>query len=246
MFYFTDIHSHTLSRVDDGAKNSAMMKKMIDIAYKDGIRTICFSPHFKIYEFHNDNEILLYNKGINQSFELACEYVSTTYPDMQLYLGNEIMYHDEMFSSLSSGFCKTINGSHYALIEFSPFATEREITNSATRALRKGYIPIIAHIERYECLVKNPDIICDLKQNGALMQVNAKSITSFPFSKTKRFINLLLNKKWIDVVATDSHDDKSFSPILSKAAAYVAKKCGIEYTKKIFCDTPNMIISDNK
>ena len=246
MFCFADIHSHTLSRVDDGAKNSAMMKKMIDIAYKDGIRSICFSPHFKNHEFHNDNEILLYNKSVKQSFDLAFEYVSVTYPDMKLFLGNEIMYHNDIFSSLSSGFCRTINGGHYILVEFSPLATEREIINSTIRILRKGYIPIIAHIERYECLVKKPEIIYDLRQNGALMQVNAKSVTCFPLSKTKRFINLLLNKKWIDVVATDSHDDKSFSPILSKAAAYVTKKCGEEYAKKIFCDTPNTIISDNK
>lgn len=44
---FVDIHCHSLAGVDDGAQSIEEMYKMLDIAYEDGIRTICFTPHIR-------------------------------------------------------------------------------------------------------------------------------------------------------------------------------------------------------
>ena len=45
MFY-TDIHTHLLCHVDDGAESTAMMQEMLDVAYRDGTRTLCLTPHY--------------------------------------------------------------------------------------------------------------------------------------------------------------------------------------------------------
>ena len=110
-------------------------------------------------------------------FTIASEYVKEAHPDMQLYLGNEIMYHNEFFESLSSKSCYTLNNTVYALVEFSPTVSAFDIKAGVSRILRKGYIPVIAHIERYGVLVKDIDLLLELKGMGALFQVNAKSIT---------------------------------------------------------------------
>jgi len=44
MFY-TDIHCHMLSGVDDGAQNADEMFAMLDMAYQAGTRRICLTPH---------------------------------------------------------------------------------------------------------------------------------------------------------------------------------------------------------
>jgi protein-tyrosine phosphatase len=68
-----DIHCHMLGKVDDGAKDIDEMKQMIDIAYADGTRHICFTPHFKIYHFKNEDSIKAYNERIDAAFAEAKE-----------------------------------------------------------------------------------------------------------------------------------------------------------------------------
>ena len=51
---FTDIHAHLLFGVDDGAKDEATMRAMLDAAYQDGVRTLCATPHFQP-DFYGDN-----------------------------------------------------------------------------------------------------------------------------------------------------------------------------------------------
>jgi protein-tyrosine phosphatase len=241
-----DIHCHTLSRIDDGAENSTMMKKMIDTAFADGIRTICFTPHFKIYEFRNEQDVVSYNKLIEQIFKIAIDYKNQNYPDMQMYLGNEIMYHNDFFDSLQSKNCRSLNNSSYVLVEFQPSVTSYDLRNSISRILRKGYIPLIAHIERYGTLVKNYDLLLELKSLGALFQVNARSITKIKFGKTSSFLRKVLKQNLIDVIATDAHDNSSFPQNLSKAYFYISKHFGDTYAKKLFCDIPTAILNNEK
>ena len=246
MLNLVDIHCHTLSRIDDGAENSTMMKNMIDTAFADGIRTICFTPHFKIYEFRNEDEIVSYNNLTKQIFEIAIDYANQKYPDLTLYLGNEIMYHNDFFDSLLSKHCRTLNDSSFVLVEFQPSVTAFDLRNSISRILRKGYIPLIAHIERYSVLIKNRDLLLELKSMGALFQVNAQSITKIKFGKTASFLKSALKQNLVDVIASDAHDNSCFPHILSKAHFYISKHFGDTYAKRIFCDNPTAILNNVK
>ena len=246
MFDLVDIHCHALCDVDDGARNETVMKAMIDIAYRDGIKTICFTPHFKTYEFRDNDDIDDYHKRIDKSFETAQQYALEKYPDMMLYLGNEIMYHNEIISSLSSLDCKSLNGSAYILVEFQPSVTCYDIESAILKILRRGYIPVIAHIERYSALIKKPELVVDLRNMGALMQINSRSITKFKIGKIARFIRGLLKRKQVDIVATDSHDDSFFVPNLSKSMMFVSKHYGESYAEKIFCKNALKVVSNKK
>lgn len=246
MFDLVDIHCHALSCVDDGAGDEETMKSMLDTAYSDGIRAICFTPHFKIFEFDSDEDIEQYNHLVSSSYNLACSYIKEKYPDMALYLGNEIMYHDEILNSLNSKSCKSLNGSSYILVEFQPTVTTFDIENAVIRILRKGYIPIIAHIERYSALLKKPELIYELRSMGALMQINARGILKFKFGRMARFIKDVLRKKQVDIVASDAHDNSIFAPNLSKAMLYVSKHYGEKYAEKIFSKVPYAVLSNKK
>ena len=43
-----DIHSHILPAVDDGAVNMEQTKNMLQIAFKEGIRTMIATPHYGV------------------------------------------------------------------------------------------------------------------------------------------------------------------------------------------------------
>ena len=242
MYNFIDLHCHALCGIDDGARDQEAMFKMLDIAYLDGIRTICFTPHFKIYWFKSDEEIAKYSEKINKSFEIACDYVKDKYPNMELLLGNEIMYFNDIFDFLSLKKCNSITSTSYVLVEFSPHTSYYDIKAAISKFSRKGYRPIIAHVERYSVLTKDFSLLKELKEFGAFIQINSTSITKFKFGKQARFIKKALCQQLVDVVATDSHDEIASIPSLSQAHHKVMKKYGKEYAKKIFFDNQKDIL----
>ena len=85
--YF-DLHSHLLFGVDDGAKTKEEMFAMLDMAYADGTRAICLTPHFSPYLFGDTYE------SSQAVFEVLREYAEKTYPDLKLFLGHELGYYD--------------------------------------------------------------------------------------------------------------------------------------------------------
>ena len=246
LYYFADIHCHTLFDIDDGAHSFDVMKNMLDTAYLDGIRTICFTPHFKTYEFSSTKTIQAYNKRIEENFVIAREYVKDNLPDMILCLGNEIMYHNDFFDSLESNFCRTLNDSSYVLVEFHPLVPSHELISSISRILRKGFTPVIAHVERYESLIKKIELVKELKNMGALIQINFDSILSTKFGKRARFMKSILKQKLVDIVATDAHNSSSFPQKLSKANSYISKRYGEGFAKKIFCTNPIAVLNNEK
>ena len=243
---FVDLHCHALFRVDDGAQTEDVMKKMLDIAYSGGTRHICFTPHFKIYEFNDEDAMYEQVNRLNRRFKVACDYSNEKYPDLHLYLGNEIMFHNEISESLFSKKCIFLNNSSYALVEFSPDSTAYAIENAVVKLLRKGIRPLIAHVERYPALMKDFSLLRVLKDCGALLQVNARSVNKFKFGKAARFLKYAFSKGLIDVIASDAHNDSSFTPDLSKAYAVISKRYGNEYANKIFRNTPLSILMNEK
>lgn len=244
LFDLVDIHCHSLFGVDDGAVDENTMKSMLDAAYSDGIRTICFTPHFKTYEFQDDMDIQSYKDDVKRSFSVASSYVNEVHPDMKLFLGNEIMYHNEILSSLKENKCDSLNNSSYVLIEFQPSITAFEIESAVLRVLRAGYRPVIAHIERYGALIKKPELVKELRSMGALTQINARAILGFKIGKIAKFIKMVLKSKLVDVVASDAHDNSIFTQQLSKSMLFVSKHYGDAYAKKIFSTVPSAILNN--
>jgi protein-tyrosine phosphatase len=242
----TDLHCHALCFVDDGAKDIEEMKQMIDIAYNDGIKKMCFTPHFKAHHFKNDAQISSYNEKIKESFSMALEYARDKYSDMELYLGNEIMHHHDIYDSLSSGKCAFLAGSSYALVEFLPSASYFEIQGALSSLLRKGVKPILAHAERYSSLVSDVSRVDELKEMGVLIQINAGSIAKMKLGKCAKFIKTLFKRSLVDIVASDAHDTVSFAPIMSRAYGIICKKYG-ESVARSTCElVPNLILENKK
>ena len=244
MVDFVDLHCHALFQVDDGAHSEGVMKKMLNIAYSSGTRHLCFTPHFKIYEFYDEKEMYEQMERLDRRFSVACDYVNKELPGLKLYLGNEIMYHADVADSLFAKRCHFLGNSSFVLIEFSPDSSSYEIENTVIRLLRKGIRPLIAHVERYSAFVKDMNFVKSLKESGALFQVNSRAITKFKLGKTARFIKNALKAGLIDVVASDAHNDDDFPPDLSKAYAYVSKKTSVDYADKIFHHIPLSILTN--
>jgi len=238
MLRIHDIHCHILFGVDDGSKDREQSLRMIDIAYQEGIRAIILTPHYNRRYFDNSIE------DVTKVYEDLCQEAGAKYPDMKLYLGNEIYYTEHTLEKLESKEILTMAGGSYILVEFSNYVELTKLNHAVTKLVQYGYKPVIAHVERYECLMKKPDYIETLTEMGAYIQVNAGSVIGKSGSKAKKMVRRLLKEQQVHFVATDAHRDDSRAPHISKCKNYIEKKYGYEYMEELFVHNPECIINN--
>lgn len=235
---FADIHIHLLYGVDDGAKSEELMQNMLDSAYSDGARYICATPHFHPGYFGNNV------RAVEAAFAKLQQYANK-YSDLKLYLGNELRYSSSCFAWISRGDCKTINSSRYLLVDFAEDDGADYIVSSVLKLVNSGYIPVLAHVERYDMFHRDFREIKQLQECGVVIQIDAQSPFGGWGKKAKRRSRRLIEHYFADVIASDAHDMLERPPLMSACYYYVAEKCGEDYAKKIFYDNPLEILSDS-
>lgn len=227
---FADLHTHSLWGVDDGARKREDMQRMLDAAYEDGTRYICFTPHFHLGYF-GDNK----RKTEDAFFEVS-EYASVEYPDMKLCLGNELRYSPECVFWLQDNLCRTMNGTEYVLVDFPERERADTIVDGLHRILNAGYIPVLAHAERYDKLSPGLREIRGFRQDGVLIQLDSQSLTGAFGRLVKWRANAILQKGYADFVSTDAHDLRRRPPVMSDAFEYIKKKTGMSVAQRLCRD----------
>lgn len=236
---FSDIHSHILYGTDDGPKTREDMFKMVDTAYRNGIRLICATPHFHP-GFFGDNR-----NSTEHAFDVLAEYCNDKYPDVQLFLGNELYYMNESVSWLRSGVCRTMGKTRHVLVEFDVMSSEDAIAEAVDRLLNAGFVPIIAHAERYSRLSLGR--LWALRQNGALVQVNAQSFKNHPLMLgLKKRLKMMLSEEFVDFVSTDAHGLVRRVPDMNYAYEYLINKYGKETAKNLCYTNAMQLLCTNR
>ncbi len=186
-----DIHTHILYGVDDGSSSIDVSKYLLDEALKNNINKIILTPH-QNEELKRTNELIeLFNQFKNDFKNYNIDF----------YLGSEIYYYPNMIIDIENNELLTMNNSKYILVEFST-ELKTNISDIVYDLNIKGYIPIVAHIERYNYL--NFDDYKKIKSNGGLIQVNT---SIFKIKAYKKILKFLLKNELIDFISSDCHNE---------------------------------------
>ena len=227
-----DMHTHILFGVDDGAKTIEDSLALIKDEINKGVSHIILTPHYK-------------KRGtpdISNNFKILTEAVETEKLNVELLLGNEVYLDLNYYETLWKDSFNTLAGSDYILIEFSLIDVPANIPEICYEAGLKGYIPIIAHVERYDILYNNLNLIKNILNEGAHFQVNASSVINKEDKESHKFVNYLLKNELVSFVASDVHNLSSRAFYLDEAYKAVRKTCGDAYADKIFKTNQNNII----
>ena len=166
-----DIHSHIISGIDDGSKNTEMTIKMLEMAEESGTTDIVATPHFMRGRFE-----VTYKEVIDEVENLK-KLTKENSININIYSGQEVYYSRNILEYYNQGMIGTINNTRYMLIEFPMLEFNiEEAINILYELQIRGIVPIIAHPERYKQFIKNPSQINLLIKEGMLFQVNAGSI----------------------------------------------------------------------
>ena len=224
---FRDIHAHFVYGVDDGAKTLEDMQGMLDEAFLGGIKVLYATSHCtpgvdrfpgKVYEEH---------------LQEAKAYCAQRGYDMRLYGGAEILYTPALGNYLERHSLRTLGDSDCVLVEFVPDVSFSEIKTAISLLENAGYTPIIAHVERYECLFSHK-IYRLKKEHNVRYQVNCGTIVkkALGFFKRRR-MHRWFKKGLIDYVASDMHDLKARRNRMGAAARALEKYCSHGYIARM-------------
>ena len=235
-----DIHSHMLWGLDDGAQTREEMIAMMTQAYEDGIRTICFTPHFEPDSFAYSSDTVALR------FTEAKKYAAEHFEELSLFLGSEISYRNDAVDFLRDGRCPTIAGGRYVLLDFFGASNFKQMVSAIDQLWCGGYIPVVAHVERYDFVYKKFAELASLSRDGVLFQVTSRSlIYAEKTSRERKMAEKLLAHGVVDIIASDSHDPKMRKPSLSVCYDYVATKYGAEYAQALFYTNPMAVIEND-
>ena len=235
---YIDMHNHSLPMVDDGSRSNEQSLNMLELAYKEGFRTIVVTPHYQEGIYTHSIEF------IKDRLAQLTESLYEKNIDMKLLLGCEIFNSHGIIDLLHKGSLPTMANTRYVLIEFMPSADYRYIKDSLYLLQLEGYIPILAHVSRYSELRKDLDKVKELVDMGILLQVNAMSIDGSSGRSISKFTHKLLRNRYVHLVATDCHGDRTRPPNISKAVNIIRRRWGEAYKDKLLRENPKLILAN--
>lgn len=235
-----DIHTHILPEIDDGSQSSSETLDMITEAYDAGFTDIITTSHFITGRFEvNKIERTLIISALQKK-------VDADGIDLKLYNGAESYITPELIDYYENNSIPTLAGSRYALFEFPMNSKVLYGDKVIDDLLDNGYIPVIAHPERYSVVQKDLEIANHWIEKGALLQSNYGSILEqYGKNAKKTFIKLLKERK-ITFLGSDCHARKSVYTRVNRAVNEMEKYADMDYIDKITRLNQEKVIEDKE
>ncbi|MDO5416761.1 MAG: hypothetical protein Q4F29_06140 [Lachnospiraceae bacterium] len=221
-----DIHAHVLPGMDDGAEHLEEALQMLQMAYGQGVRKVIATPHYQKGEYQYSLQ------EAKEAFRTLKEAAQEKLPDMSLYLGQEIYYFSDLTEELTDGRALTLAGSRFVLVEFSTEVSWSYLYQAVRKLSQAGYLPIIAHVERYPTL-RQAGRLKELKEAGARLQMNFRSLQGSILNQRTRWCRNVVLEGSIHYLATDMHNTDSRRPEIDKTAEWLLKKGGMRLLRKL-------------
>lgn len=251
-----DIHSHILPGIDDGALNFEASIEMLKIAEKAGVTDIILTPHYIKGSIYNADNV--------KKWKLLSELKEKAHAagiSVNLYLGNEI-YIDGELSKMLAAYenekselmyeVSTLNSTKYVLVEFPVQVEDKTAKETLFSLVQHGFVPVIAHPERYVYVQNNLEIVDEWISAGCLLQGDYLAVLGRYGRRAEKTLKELLVRDKIFCLASDTHkvsDEYRFDETKAKMYRILKVSYGVkagmtpsEKLKELFEDNPRKIL----
>lgn len=220
-----DIHCHLLPGIDDGAKSFEESLLLLKKAEAAGVTDIILTPHYIVGSKYNADNVRKWKLFLELKERAAKAGIA-----VRIYLGNEI-YIDGGLPEMLSGYGKncvafgkndnddsknqvgcgkifelsTLNSGKYVLVEFPVGTEDKSAKMTLFSLVSAGFIPVIAHPERYIYVQENLKYFDDFLSMGCVLQGNYLSLMGKYGKRAEKTLKKLLGAGKIFCLASDIH-----------------------------------------
>jgi protein-tyrosine phosphatase len=232
---FVDIHCHLLPGIDDGPAQPDIAVQMAIGAYHAGTLAMIATPHCS-FRFPFDP---------NQAAERLQSLESHVPGDLLLFGGCEMQLSDESLRAFEENPTDyTLNRSRYVLVELLPQSAPASVEQVLARFQERGYVPVLAHPERYPVFYSDSERLLEWVRQGCLMQITADSLTGRMGRRARNLAVAMIRDGWAHFVASDAHDPVKRPPHLLEGFRCVAELAGADCAARLFTHNPLALLHD--
>lgn len=202
---FTDWHCHLLPSVDDGVQTMQESLQVLSHYEELGISEVWLTPHI-MEDIPNRTE------DLKQRFmELNAAYQG----NITLHLAAENMLDNLFEERLAKNDLLPLGkeGKHL-LVETSYFNPPMGLDNILLRIKSKGYVPVLAHPERYVYMDESD--YRQLKGMNVLFQLNLFSLVGAYGTGIRKKAGWLMKNGFYNLAGSDTHDLAVLEAVLCK------------------------------
>lgn len=198
---FADFHSHLVPGVDDGSRTVEETLDAVERMTLSGIRKIITTPHLDGNLTRDPDALEERLSEVSESFAEAAEAVGRQFPEVEFLRGHEVMLDvpDVDFSDPRV----RLAGTRFVLLEWPRLHLPPGTTQVIRRIRTEGYLPIVAHPERYIGI--DLPLAHKWREAGAFLQINYGSLDGRHGSESRAFALRLLRRGMADYLASDFH-----------------------------------------
>ena len=233
-----DLHTHILPGVDDGARSMEDSLELAQMAVDSGVRTVVATPH----SGHSMSFAAEVDGRVRAlQYRLRCEGIP-----LRVLPGMEIMTDEDTPERLIQGTLLPLNGTRYALIEFSFDEDPLFIVNMLRDIRSARFVPVVAHPERYRCLTEDISLASDWRRQGALLQVNKGSLFGRFGEEIQRTAVKLMLERQAAVVASDAHSPVGRTTEMQSIVKFLTEVLSPHEQQMLMRDNPARLLADEE
>lgn len=231
-----DIHAHILPGIDDGPKSVEEALATVTALVGEGVTGIVATPHF------NDQFPHVPTLEVQQRVAELRQEVAKRGIEVQLWAGHEVLLDTNVAVALTTGLAGSINQGPYVLVELPIYEFPFTLPLMLGHIRASGYIPVIAHAERYKPTQQDPEVLAPLIESGALLQITVSSLIG-KFGKTvQQTAETLMQRDMAHVLATDAHSLSLRRAYLTAGLRAAEALVGASRVRQMAETTPHAII----
>ena len=233
-----DLHTHILPGLDDGASSWEDALEMAQMAVDSGVTVLAATSHSNLPHQREDIWVETYNRCLERLKRLLMEEKIP----LQLAAGMEIFASDDVVQKLKRGMLLTLNQTRYVLVEFPMDVPAFKIYQVMDRLLEGGYLPVLAHPERYHCVQHIRAHIYEWQQMGVVIQVNKGSILGRFGETVRQIADSILRHRLAAVAASDAHSPVWRTTSMDLLAGTLERKYGESCPWLLLEENPGRIL----
>lgn len=192
---FTDWHCHLLPGVDDGVQTMEETLRILSLYEDLGVKEVWLTPH-----------IMEDMPNTTASLKKRFEELKAVYQGcIALHLASENMLDNLFEERLRKNDLLPLGKSRkHLLVETSYFNPPMGLSNILLRIKAKGYVPVLAHPERYVYMDEND--YRKLKEMNVMFQLNLFALVGAYGTGIRKKAGWLMKNGLYDVAGSDTHN----------------------------------------
>jgi protein-tyrosine phosphatase len=233
MAHYVDLHSHFLPALDDGATSLEMSVQMTRAIASLGFSHLYATPHQRAGMFMPERE------KIDAAFAQVQATLGAGAPELGLAAENfwDLVFHDRLRGQAVPTYDKT----RAFLFEVNTQMMPADMENQLFQIRTSGYLPVMAHPERYSAVQRDPSLAERLGRH-AVMLIDLGALDGAHGKAEMKTARKLVLEGLAHAAASDIHRPEDQTSVAA-GMAWIKKQRGQAVLEQMLDENPRRLLA---